>query len=726
MRIRNMRPQVGYFFWILALAFGLMGVIAAAQILTKKNITGLKKGSQDAATIFTINNRFEALVNLSFELNTKITAPGQLPYKRQTLIDSLNMLGYNVSVLETLGMRPETKAGFENLKRFINTEVETGYTILNTPAAQARKMADSLGTKKIADSIYNAALSIQKFLEKDMQSVLGSNTATSSRLSALNKTLALIAIAAILILCAIIINRHLRQVQLIKELEKATAAAKESALIKEQFLANMSHEIRTPLNAIKGFSRLLSLTPLSAQQKEYTGIINESSGNLLNIVNDILDISKIEARKFRIDSKEFDLIKLMGSIEAMFATQAAEKGLDYRQCIDEAVPVYLKGDPDRLSQILINLVSNAIKFTHSGFVSVDVSPVFSEADKCSLRFSVSDSGKGIPADKQELIFKRFEQLYTDANDVIQGTGLGLSIVRNLSELMGGMVSVQSKDGSGATFSVLLPFAVINKTADGQLRTGEEKETDDSTVYEGANVLVVEDNKVNQLLMKKILERKGIDAMVVSNGQEALNIIAERNFDLIFLDIQMPVMDGYSASQKIRSTGNAAPVVAMTAFALPGEQAKCFEAGMNEYLAKPVDHLQLNRILKKYLSGKAAGNGNTNGYSPVYTSELLKLTGGDFEMARKILSEIAKEIPSSIERIGYNGKDAEEALRKNCHHMISTFSPMGEHTETIAKIKALNAAAEKGDKKLIEEGKKELIKKLRSLEEDLFTMLLIEE
>jgi signal transduction histidine kinase/CheY-like chemotaxis protein len=708
-----MRTRFGYFFWILALAFGLMGVIAAAQILSKQNITGLKKGNQDAVTIFTINNRFQELINLSFELNTKITTPGSLPYKRQSLTDSLNMLGYNASILEKLGMRPETKLQFDKLNSFINTEVETGHTIINAERNTARAAADSLGRKKIADSIYNAALFIQEFLERDMQSALGSNTATSSRLSALNKTLALIAIAAILILCAIIINRHLRQVQLIKELEKATAVAKESAMIKEQFLANMSHEIRTPLNAIKGFSRLLSLTPLSSQQKEYTGIINESSGNLLNIVNDILDISKIEARKLRIDSKEFDLVKLMGNIEAMFATQAAEKGLEYRQRIDETVPVYLKGDPDRLSQILINLVSNAIKFTSHGFVSADVAVLEKEKEKCLLRFTVSDTGTGIPAGKQELIFTRFEQLHTNATDVIQGTGLGLSIVKSLAELMNGTVAVTSKEGSGSSFEVILPFTLTVSTVTTN-KINEELITDDNNRYKTTAVLVVEDNKVNQLLMEKILEREGIAALVVSNGQEALNAVNERNFDLIFLDIQMPVMDGYTTARKLRSSGIITPVVAMTAFAMPGEMEKCHAAGMNEYLAKPVDIAQLDRVLKKYLAVDTKTTPEVNGQAVAGTGELLKLTDGDEVMAKKIIVEIIKEIPPAIEKLSYTGSNADEVLRKDCHHMLSTFSPLGEHTEAVRKIKELNAAAENGNAASISQKKEELIKQLEEL------------
>ncbi len=719
-----MKPRVGYFFWILALAFGLMGLIAAAQILSKQNITGLKKGNQDAVDLFAINNQFENLVNLSFELNAKVTTPGALPFKRQTLIDSLTILGYNAAALQALGMKPETKAGFEKLNKLINDEVEAGFNIVNlTNRDIARRTADSLGKLKIADSIYNVALSIQKFLEKDMRSALNSNTTSSSRLSALNKTLALIAIAAILILCAIIINRHIKQVQLIKQLEQATAAARESAMIKEQFLANMSHEIRTPLHAIKGFSRLLSLTPLSSQQKEYTGIINESSSNLLNIVNDILDISKIEAHKLRIENKEFDLPRLLGTTEAMFGTLAMEKGLRYEQQIEADVPVCLKGDPDRLSQILINLVSNAIKFTEKGFIKVNVSLDARERDICRLRFTVSDSGTGIPPGKQDIIFRRFEQLHTADSEVIQGTGLGLSIVKSLTELMNGSVTVQSKEGSGSSFQVVLPFTVARPAVTSETKPSQENSGGDNMFYEGVSILVVEDNKVNQLLMQKTLERKKIKTSLVFNGQEALNMLQTKKFDLIFLDIQMPVMDGYTTARKIRSNNIATPIIAMTAFALPGEKQKCYDAGMDVYLAKPLDYNQLDKVLREYLADRIVFHTDTESYTPVDISELLKLTGGDAPLAKKIMAEIVKEIPPAIVKLEYNGEGKDDVLRKACHHMISTFSPLGDRTETLTKIIDLNAEIGSGNYAMQEIKRDELVHHLGDLKRDLTGMLL---
>jgi signal transduction histidine kinase/DNA-binding NarL/FixJ family response regulator len=683
-----MKYRIGYFFWILALAFGLMILIVAAQVLTKRNIAGLKKGNSDAALTFTINNRLQEMVNLCFELNTKTTNQSNPPYKRQSLVDSLNTLGYNISVLEKLGLTEETKTEFSKLNKYIGQQVERGLQILEIEKIEDRSIAAaSLRKEQVADSVYAVALTIQKFLERDLSTTLNNNTSTSTRLSSLNKTLALIAIAAILILCAIIINRHLRQVHLIAELEKATAAAKQSALVKEQFLANMSHEIRTPLNAINGFTRLMSQTPMGGKQKEYTRIINEASSNLLNIVNDILDISKIEASKLRIEKREFDLGKLMKSIEEMFSNSAVEKGLQYNQQIAPGIPTFIKGDPDRLSQILINLISNGIKFTHYGSVSVVVSAQKNEDEQIWIEFLVTDTGIGIPDDKKEIIFQRFEQLEAMSSEILQGTGLGLSIVKSLTEMMNGSVSVSGKPGSGSAFSVILPF---EKATEGNISNTTDAKNDTAATYSGYSVLVVEDNKINQLLFESTLASMDIHVVVVSNGQEALNALSTKNYDLVFLDIQMPVMNGYETASKIRAGQLKTPLVAMTAFVLPGEREKCLQAGMDDYLAKPIDFSKLADVLKKFLKGE--NNNGQQGLSgkTVDTNELMLLVGGDSQIVKRIVKEISNEIPGIVQRLTDMIVTNDYAeLKSSCHHMVSTFFPLGNENEVVKCISELS-------------------------------------
>ena len=711
-----MKPRIGYFFWILMLAFGLMMLVVAAQLLTKRNINGLKKGNRDAVITFTINNRLQDLVNLCFELETKVTNTANLVPGRQSLTDSLTMLGYNASVLEQINLTEEVTTRFKKLNSFINQQIESSLEVLQNNGTARLKGIDTLRKMQIADSVYATALAIQKYLEKDLQATLSNNTEASTRLTAYNRTLAIIAITAVLILGTIIINRHLRQMQLISALEKATAAAQKLAMIKDQFLANMSHEIRTPLNAIKGFSRLIAQTPLSREQQQYTSIINDASGSLIHIVNDILDISKIEAGKLRIETKEFNLGKILQTVEHLFLNAAAEKQLEYSQFISENVPLHLKGDPERLSQILINLINNGIKFTSTGYVHTIVSLKKEGKDIVWIEFEIKDSGTGIPADKQEKIFQRFEQLDTGNDNITQGTGLGLSIVKSLTVLMGGSISVSSEYGKGSIFKAELPFEKTDVSF-----VDEKKMKPDiipSYYYTGASVLVVEDNRVNQLLLKHTLASLDIAAEIVSNGQEALDATAKINFDLILMDIQMPVMDGYATMKAMRQHAQVkTPVVAMTAYAMPGEKEKVLAAGMNDYLAKPVDFEELVSLLEKYLRRGKEKKSAVVVSATAGDEFLLQLAGGDKNIARRILEQIKEEIPDTIaklEAIKINNDFNE--LDKICHYMISTFSPMGNETIIMEKIHQLqNERHQANNNVVLITG---LVHKLRELAQEL--------
>ncbi|MBK6937035.1 MAG: response regulator [Chitinophagaceae bacterium] len=568
-----MKPRFSYFFWLLFLAFSLMILVVAAQVLTKRNINGLKSGNRDAVITFTINNKLQELVNLSFELNSKITGRSSLPQKRQSLIDSLTMLGYNAAVFESMTLNSDTDSAFRKLNGYVSMQVEASLKIFNNSVAFVNDGIDSLRKLRITDSIYFIALNIQKALESDLQKTLSSNNKVSDSLSDYNRTLAFIAIAAVFIFSAIIINRNLKQIQLISDLEVATKAARENARVKDQFLANMSHEIRTPLNAIKGFGRLLSSTSLNKEQQQYSSIINDATNNLINIVNDILDISKIEAGKLRIEKKSFNIKRVLQAVKHLFKNAASEKRIELTYEIEENVPLLLSGDPERLSQILINLVSNSIKFTSSGFVRIILSVGRIDNEKTILEFKIQDSGIGIPKDKLDVIFGRFEQLEAGKELLTKGTGLGLSIVKSLVSLMDGTISVTSDIGKGACFVVTLPFEKGEEDIE-EPATHIAAEFQLTKKYPGSTVLLVEDNRVNQVLIRHLLQEYDIKAEVVSNGKEAIDAILIHDYDLILMDIQMPVMDGYSSVKIIRNEiKNSQPIIAMTAYALPGEKEK---------------------------------------------------------------------------------------------------------------------------------------------------------
>ena len=473
-----MKARIGYNFWILSLTIVLLLLILAAQLFTIRNIKGLKTGNQEAAVIFTINNRLQEIVNNSAELEARVARENPDKNSMQAINDSLAAMGYNVSVLEKLNVDTGTRNNFIKLNKFISRQVTISFKIMEATGSGDKILkklyTDSLAKLNNRDSIYQTAINIEKGLETKLKNTFNSNTEASQKLSTLNKIFALIAIIAILLLGTIIINRHRRQISLIKALEKANAEVHKSAMIKEQFLANMSHEIRTPLNAIKGFSSLLKQTKLNEEQQNFSDIIENSSNILLNLVNDILDIAKIEAEKMTVDKKEFDLKRMMQTLEAMFMNTAKEKQLDFSWQIDETVPLFLHGDPDKIYQILVNLVSNAIKFTERGFIKVTVSNSFENEKEILLQFSVQDSGIGIPLKNQELIFERFQQAGNPGENIQKGTGLGLAIVKNLATLLGGTTSVKSAMGEGALFTLILPF-VKNNTDNNSLATVETPE-----------------------------------------------------------------------------------------------------------------------------------------------------------------------------------------------------------------------------------------------------------
>ncbi|MBL7702546.1 MAG: response regulator [Ferruginibacter sp.] len=684
-----MKKHIGYNFWILSLTVVLMLLIMAAQMFTIKNLRGLKTGNQEAAVIFTINNRLQEIVNTAAVLETRMIRNELTRNKTKPVIDSLVSLGYNGSVLEKLNVDSSTSGNFLKLNQLIRRQVAVSFKIVEAAdsgdGGLKKQYVDSLAGLMLSDSIYKAAINIEKGLEARLKNTFSRNTEASQKLSALNKIFAIIALAAILILGTIIINRHLRQVSLIRQLEKANEEVKKSALIKDQFLANMSHEIRTPLNAIKGFSRLLHQTPLNQEQQKFSEIIEDSSNNLLNLVNDILDIAKIEAGKMVVEAKEFDLKRMLQTLESMFMNTAREKQLEFSWQIADGVPQFLHGDADRIYQVLVNLVSNAFKFTEKGFIKINVFKQAESDEEISLQFCVQDSGIGIPLKQHDLIFERFQQAGSPQESMQKGTGLGLAIVKNIAALLGGSVAVSSTEGKGAVFTVTLPF----KKEVTEVTSGKGFGADDDTPikFTGAKVLIAEDNQVNQLLITALLRQYGIDPVIKENGAEVLEILKTQQFDLLLLDIQMPLLDGYKTCIAIRQTENMLPVIAMTAYVMEAEKEKCKAAGMNGYLAKPLDGLELRNALKKYLAAfmLPGGGQNTIKVNPY----LLQLAGGDEQIASVILNQIKDELPAEINKLKKVISEKNTgALPAVCHHLISSISPLGNNSSAMQKITAL--------------------------------------
>ena len=390
---------------------------------------------------------------------------------------------------------------------------------------------------------------------------------------------------------------------LIAARERAEAANRAKA----GFLAMMSHEIRTPMNGVLGMAALLQGTSLDAEQTRYLDIIRNSSEALLAIIDEILDFSKIEAKKLSLDLIDFDLRQLLADIADLSALRAAERDLRFVWQLDAAVPPMLHGDPGRLRQILTNLIGNALKFTPSGTISLRVGLVgerLQATDAVALRFEVEDTGVGIPAHSLDKIFAPFEQGDSSTTRKYGGTGLGLAISRQLVELMGGTIAVASRESLGTVFSftvALVPSLVPAPVAIPEARPPRQAASN-------ARLLVVEDNAVNMMVMQGVLRRLGyreIDA--ARDGLEAIAKLADSTYDLILMDCQMPNLDGYDATRRLREQGFMTPIVALTAHAMTGDREKCLAAGMDDYLAKPVSIDALATVLARWTNDADAAS-----------------------------------------------------------------------------------------------------------------------
>jgi PAS domain S-box-containing protein len=480
------------------------------------------------------------------------------------------------------------------------------------------------------------------------------------------------------------------RIKMEEEMRAAKLLAEESVKIKEQFLANMSHEIRTPMSAIIGFTRLILETKLSDEQKEYLDTINYSARNLLSIINDILDFSKIKSGKLTLEEADFDLSKVINPLVHIFQPEADKKNIQLICTIDPAIPSRLKGDSVRLNQILMNLFSNAIKFTETGSIKLNVEMCDKKGELNNLRFSVEDTGIGIPENKLESVFESFTQASSDTTRKYGGTGLGLAIVKDLVELHGGQIKAVRNSGSGTkfVFNLLLKSSVLGSQNNEENKEGKTEQGKYQDL-KGARILLAEDNKFNQLLAKKVLEKMGCEVDIAENGKEAVEKLKVSVYNIVLMDIQMPEMDGYEATRYIRTQLNGEinkiPIIAMTAHALSDEGSKCILAGMNDYISKPFEpEVLFSKIIHLITKTEQAVSGGQEIKSAEAADKdildlayLKSILGDGDDVLLEVLNTLYTELPVQTENLKKSTIDKNwKQMGLDAHKMRSCIMMIG--------------------------------------------------
>ena len=660
------------------------------QYNSSKNINTLITGNEKLLNEFRVSSELKELEKDIISVESKIRGT-------VSTNDSSHIKGFETQIAEVESdLRQLQKITDDDssvkyidiLGQLVHEKILFNRQILDAFHVAGKNTAEDLLAEKhgrqLTDSIMLVAHIIDSTRQKLLATVIHSIDESGKNAQRFGAILIVLVLVCGAGLFWYIINAIRNQSQLIRQLNISETKVREGAQIKEKFMANMSHEIRTPMNAILGFTNLLQRKSLDEESKEYVQTIQRSGENLLTIINDVLDLSKIEAGMMRIETAPFSIRGLIHSIETMFKSKIFEKQLQLSVAVDDPVPDTLEGDATRLTQILINLVGNALKFTSKGSISVLIANEGIDDNVINTGIHVSDTGIGIEKEKLKTIFERFQQAEDSVTRKYGGTGLGLSIVNDLVLLQNGKIDVESEPGKGTTFRLIIPYKISTKGS-GNIAFTANKLTVESN-FEDHFILVAEDNEINQNLITHLFKNWELKFEIVNNGKEAIKKLQLKKYDLILMDIQMPEMDGYTATQEIRGKLKLdTPIIAMTAHALAGEREKCLSYGMNEYISKPIREEQLHNLIARvtqipYTGGlhkKAVSNNANSAYQFIDLQYMKEVSGGDTEYEKTVTGQFIEAIPAdlmALEKAWQNNDII--SLRQLAHNMKTTVSVMG--------------------------------------------------
>ena len=676
---------------LLAIFIATIMLVVYVQYSYNSNINRLITGNQELLSQFQIKNEMQGIiVDLTFiSAQERRIINNNIKKGRKIIDDRISKMWNRLSYLKTIESDADTHKRLIQLDsaaagtlQYYKTELDKFYdNRYANPGVIAYGKTDTLVNEILTISSYLTTSKDGRLTELIQ---LADTNAKEAKKWGL--TLAILAIAASIYTFLYINKRVALQAALIEQLNESEKKLKEAAKIKENFMANMSHEIRTPMNAILGFIHLLQKQDHSAKSKEFLSAVQSASENLLTIINDILDFSKIEAGMMHIEATQFSLRGLINSVKTMFTAKAEEKGLLLTAVTDEKIPDILDGDAVRLTQILINLIGNSIKFTDLGSIEIEVINHKQEENTVYVSFSIKDTGIGIAADKIADVFERFHQGDENTTRKYGGTGLGLAIVKQLADLQKGSVIVYSEAGKGSQFICTIPYKIVRQPALAKEKSAQtEKEF--VQIKKHITLLVAEDNIMNQNLMRHLLTEWGIQYKIAQNGAEAIKEVKSGQFDLILMDIQMPEMNGYTAAQMIRNELKlSVPIVAMTAHALAGEREKCLSYGMNEYIAKPIKERELYKIIETLITQQPEVTGKIPGAFPLVShpafdtidlTYLKELSGGKKSFQKDITEQFIAQLPKELQQLEASlNKGDYETCRQVAHNLKTSVSFMG--------------------------------------------------